>query len=111
MPTIYKNCKVPWCPRVHDNTHPYCDGHKKLAEKYRPNSSKRLYDSKWRKARTVYLANNPLCKECERKGKTSVATELDHITPHRGDKKLFWDKSNLQGLCNACHVEKTGKGL
>lgn len=24
------------------------------------------------------------------------ATVVDHITPHRGDKKLFWDEGNLQ---------------
>lgn len=27
----------------------------------------------------------------------------DHITPHRGSEALFWDRSNLQCLCAACH--------
>ena len=27
----------------------------------------------------------------------------DHITPHRGDERLFWDRDNLQCLCRECH--------
>jgi len=27
----------------------------------------------------------------------------DHIKPHRGDERLFWDPSNLQTLCKSCH--------
>jgi 5-methylcytosine-specific restriction endonuclease McrA len=27
----------------------------------------------------------------------------DHIMPHRGDERLFWDEANLQCLCKACH--------
>ena len=32
---------------------------------------------------------------------------LDHIIPHRGDQKLFWDRSNLQPLCEHHHNVKT----
>jgi 5-methylcytosine-specific restriction endonuclease McrA len=28
---------------------------------------------------------------------------VDHITPHRGDLKLFWQRSNWQALCTPCH--------
>ena len=35
------------------------------------------------------------------------ATVVDHITPHRGDKKLFWDEDNWQPLCKRCHDKKT----
>lgn len=27
----------------------------------------------------------------------------DHIVPHRGDGRLFWDRNNLQCLCKSCH--------
>jgi 5-methylcytosine-specific restriction protein A len=39
---------------------------------------------------------------------------VDHIKPHKGDQRLFWDKSNLQTLCKTCHdskkqaIEKSG---
>ena len=36
---------------------------------------------------------------------------LDHIIPHRGDQKLFWDEQNWQPLCKDCHDRKTGTGL
>ncbi|ETR05275.1 HNH endonuclease domain protein [Acinetobacter baumannii UH6907] len=28
---------------------------------------------------------------------------VDHIVPHRGDDKLFWDTKNHQALCKLCH--------
>ncbi|WP_415405336.1 HNH endonuclease [Tateyamaria sp. SN3-11] len=31
------------------------------------------------------------------------ATLVDHITPHKGDTNLFWDRTNWQPLCITCH--------
>ena len=50
---------------------------------------------------------HPLCVECQRKGKLTPATVVDHIIPHRGDQKLFWDRSNWQALCHRHHSMKT----
>ena len=36
-----------------------------------------------------------------------MATVVDHIKPHRGDQKLFWDRSNWQPLCEHHHNVKT----
>ncbi len=47
--------------------------------------------------------------ECERRGKVKLATEVDHIIPHKGDMSLFWDPSNWQSLCHACHSRKTAR--
>ncbi|MGM9590559.1 MAG: HNH endonuclease signature motif containing protein, partial [Faecousia sp.] len=44
-------------------------------------------------------------------GRLTPATVVDHIIPHRGDRKLFWDESNWQPLCKDCHNRKTGTGL
>lgn len=35
------------------------------------------------------------------------AEVVDHIVPHRGDGKLFWDEGNWQALCKNCHDSKT----
>jgi 5-methylcytosine-specific restriction endonuclease McrA len=35
--------------------------------------------------------------------KVTAANTVDHITPHRGDDRLFWDRENLQALCPTCH--------
>lgn len=36
-------------------------------------------------------------------GKTTRATITDHIKPHRGCLKLFYDQNNYQALCKHCH--------
>ena len=55
------------------------------------------------------LSANPLCVMCQAKGKTTVATELDHIVAlvNGGSN----DDDNLQGLCAPCHVQKTRADL
>jgi 5-methylcytosine-specific restriction endonuclease McrA len=74
----------------------------------------RLYGRKWKAARQAYLAAHPLCVYCEQLGRVTAASVVDHITPHRGDEKLFWDATNWQPLCEACHngakaeLEQTG---
>jgi 5-methylcytosine-specific restriction endonuclease McrA len=64
----------------------------------RPTSSQRGYSGTWDKARAGYLAANPYCRRCG-----EPASVVDHIRPHRGDKALFWDKTNWQPLCTPCH--------
>ena len=63
----------------------------------------------WRKARAGYLARHPLCRYCLAEGKTEPAAVVDHITPHRGDKGLFWDSTNWQPLCKRCHDSTKAK--
>lgn len=84
---------------------------KEQHDQRRGNSTQRGYGTRWQKARKAYLAKHPLCVHCEKDGRTALATDLDHIVPHRGDMKLFWDfKNNVQGLCHSCHSRKTGRG-
>lgn len=66
-------------------------------------SSQRGYGYKWQKARELYLNENPLCVFCERKGRTTAASVVDHIIAHRGDMVLFWNETNWQSLCKSCH--------
>jgi len=68
------------------------------------NQFQKLYNHDWRKARARFLQTNPLCKYCkDRFGRVTVATVVDHIIPHKGDKTLFWDQENWQPLCKYCH--------
>ena len=80
-----------------------CEERKAAARKARhdagrPQSRDRGYDSKWRKARDSWLSTHPTCTMCGQH-----ATVVDHIVPHRGDKRLFWSQSNWQALCTHCH--------
>ena len=70
-------------------------------DKLRPTSTQRGYDGKWRAESREYLKANPVCA---RPGCNAPATHVDHIIPHRGDKKLFWRRSNWQGLCTHDHA-------
>lgn len=75
-----------------------------------------LYDrARWRKPVTglhdTALRKHPICQHCNR----NSSTVADHIVPHKGNERLFFDFTNLQGLCKSCHdqktsgVERTGK--
>ncbi|CAG9172429.1 hypothetical protein CURE108131_23125 [Cupriavidus respiraculi] len=66
-------------------------------------SSQRGYDYRWQKAREAFLRDNPVCVYCEREGYVTVATVVDHIVPHRGDRDVFWDRANWQSLCASHH--------
>lgn len=78
-------------------------------EKITSTKRTKIYGHKWRQLREWVLRRQPLCKECEKRGKIEPATEVDHILKHGGDMKLFWDKNNLQGLCKKCHSAKTAR--
>ena len=57
--------------------------------------------------RPMQLLKEPFCRECARQGRRIRATDVDHITPHRGDWALFVNPHNLQSLCHSCHSRKT----
>lgn len=60
--------------------------------------------ARWQRLRwDVISASLFTCATCGRvEGKTKQLV-ADHITPHRGNEALFWDRANLQCLCKACH--------
>jgi 5-methylcytosine-specific restriction endonuclease McrA len=86
-------------------------------------STARGYGYKWQQARAGYLLTHPYCAYCLREAGidydqeavkignqcmkaglgSPFATVVDHQVPHRGDMKLFWDKSNWQSLCATHH--------
>lgn len=106
MPTKPKKpCRHPGCSELTNNK--YCEFHSALHVEERPNAAKRGYDNRWRIARNRFLKSNPLCVKCKKEGKLTKATVVDHIIPHRGEEKLFWDESNWQSLCKSCHDKKT----
>ena len=101
-------CKHPMCSElVPYGCGPYCYKHKAVHQSDRDSASKRGYNRHWQKARVRYLHSHPLCVECKKVGRLTQATVVDHIVPHRGDQKLFWDESNWQPLCKPCHDKKT----
>lgn len=80
------------------------------AKRVRPSSTGRGYDARWQRARAQWLAVHPLCVACRQQGLTTAAEVVDHVVPHRGSERLFWDTGNWQSLCKPCHDEKTRRG-
>lgn len=82
----------------------------------------RGYTARWDRFAKTFLSQYPFCgmrpndeppvmSRCYEQGLSIPAEVVDHVVPHRGDKALFWaTKTNLQGLCMACHGRKTKAG-
>ncbi|MBB05611.1 MAG: HNH endonuclease [Pseudooceanicola sp.] len=71
---------------------------KARADRNRPSSSARGYSGRWERERANFLDLHPVCAFCG-----ATASVVDHKIPHRGDRGLFWRKSNWQPLCQKCH--------
>jgi len=58
---------------------------------------------------SLYLQAHPIAIDYfeTHNGVVYLAEVVDHIIPHRGDMKLFWDRNNWQGLTKADHDCKT----
>ena len=101
-------CGHPGCPELVPYGQRYCEKHLPLHPEYTRPAAKRGYGSRWQRERKKFLETHPLCAECMKEGRYTKATVVDHIVAHRGDEKLFWDRSNWQPLCKPCHDRKTG---
>lgn len=66
-----------------------------------------IRSARWQRFRRWFLARHPLCAECERTGRATPATDVDHITRRRERPDLALDESNCQALCKPCHARKT----
>jgi len=90
-----------------------CDTHRKqhALETYRARGTRtqRGYSNAWLRASAGFLRTHPLCRLCEQDGRVTAAKVTDHIVPHKMDMSLFWDTSNWQPLCKACHDAKTAR--
>ena len=92
-------CRHSGCPNLTDGL--YCKEHKIDIPK------KKFVRDKSRKWVSQY--HNMYDRKWQTKGKFVAATVVDHIVPHKGDEKLFWDRNNWQALCKQCHDRKTLK--
>lgn len=60
--------------------------------------------ARWRLLRCkIFLRDLYTCRKCGLVEGNTALLVCDHIKPHRGDARLFWDENNLQTLCKSCH--------
>ncbi len=101
--SVKQTCSYPGCNELvrsgRCGDHPYTDRHVV--------ASQRLYDSaQWKRLRALQLAREPWCAGCFAEGIWTIATEVDHIVPHRSDPVEFLT-GLLQSMCKTCHDRKT----
>lgn len=108
-----KMCVEANCNRYAEPGNCRCADHARAyASRYRQSETRiertALYSTKeWARVRRAVLDVQPLCVECLANGRYEKAVVVDHIQPHKGDRQLFFDVSNLQSLCKSCHDRKT----
>jgi 5-methylcytosine-specific restriction endonuclease McrA len=78
---------------------------KDLQQGYRAEAAKWYKSKQWQQLRQHILAKQPYCQCIYHKGqdRTALSEVVDHITPHRGDKRTFFNATNLQALTKHCH--------
>jgi 5-methylcytosine-specific restriction protein A len=97
MPVAPPKACRPGCPHYRG----HCPTHDRAYDQQRGNSAERNYGHRWRLLRYRVLEEEPVCRICRK----AVATEVDHILARA--KGGTDDRSNLRGLCKACHSVKT----
>lgn len=96
----------------------HADALAKAIDAQRESRSRRGYTRRWYRYRAAWFREHPLCGDrldgpsaehsrCVAAGVVTPMAELDHIVPHDGDARRFWDPSNHQSLCKLCHSAKT----
>jgi len=70
-----------------------------------PSQDKRLTGRANQKARRALFQREPLCRECAKHGRVTVATIRDHVTALALGGREHPD--NEQPLCGPCHDAKT----
>lgn len=72
-------------------------------------TNERIRGRKLQEIRQAHFRANPLCVHCAARGRTTVATQLDHIVALVNGGKD--ERDNRQGLCDRCHDIKTAIDL
>jgi 5-methylcytosine-specific restriction protein A len=76
----------------------------------RGSAAARGYDHRWRKCRSAYLRDHPLCADCQAAGVTTAAVEAHHVRKIRECAEARLDWGNLIPLCKSCHSKRTARG-
>jgi 5-methylcytosine-specific restriction protein A len=89
-----------------------CAAHAAAAERQRPNADIRAWyhTPEWQSLKAQVRAEEPCCRQCWAEGIATAGTQTDHIQPHRGNRALFFNRGNLQNLCETHHAQKTRRG-
>ncbi len=77
---------------------------------HRESARERGYDRAWEKTRARFLAEFPLCQDCEEQGRVKAATEVHHAEKIKDAPEKKHQAENLRALCKECHSVRTFRG-
>lgn len=94
-------CNYPGCPAT-VLSGGYCDKHKgkRISD---PDRQRFETSAQWGRIRRAYLNTHPLCEDCEKENRVTLATEVHHRNGNFRDNR----EENLAGLCISCHSKHT----
>jgi hypothetical protein len=72
-------------------------------EHHRGSARSRGYTAAWDKAARAFKVEHPLCCGCAALGEVAPTELVDHVVPHKGDDRAFWDRRNWQPSCRWHH--------
>jgi 5-methylcytosine-specific restriction enzyme A len=101
-------CLTPGCGQLVSSGR--CALHRRQTRQVSARAHSWYVSARWLRLRAAVLVDEPFCRTCRQQGRKVIATDVDHIRPHRGDPVLFWDPRNCQPLCRRCHSRKTMSG-
>jgi 5-methylcytosine-specific restriction protein A len=109
MGALRHACSCTGCPAIIPGDQRYCEKHRGEYGRSRGSAHARGYTRDWQRESAAFLREHPLCEcdECKKLGRVRPSQVTDHIIPHKGDPKLFWDRSNWQAMSKPCHDRKT----
>jgi len=100
-----------------------CPQHAREVDRDRGTRHDRGYDARWVRRAATFRKRYPLCgmrpggqapvhSGCYDEHRVTLAYQVDHVVPHKGDQGLFWDElNNWQSLCASCGARKSAAGL
>ncbi len=63
----------------------------------------------WKALRAAFLAVNPLCADCYKRGRVTPANHVHHVIDRKVRPDLALEWTNLESTCRACHNAKRAK--
>lgn len=95
MPSMPTTFRAPWMPSRAEVA--------RATDQARGSARERGYTPAWDRASAAFLLAHPICPACEAAGLIVAAEVTDHVIPHKGDRALFWSRTNWQPACRWHH--------
>lgn len=117
MRAAWRPCATRNCPELVRAGEPCKRGHGRRTytshvERMESEPHRAIYFTRrWRDTRRRVLSQRPLCAECDRHGRVTLAAHVHHTVPlqtfYLDDPDRAFNESELEGLCVSCHSTLT----